>query len=284
MNERCVVNARALVIAAVFLTLSTLGHTSDGRLKGTGGVSSINGTAGGGLTGWATLGSLADRGQIGGTAFVSRADVDDFRLDVAGASLTMSNRLELGLARQRFTINPGGGVIEQDRFTGKLRVAGDLLYGNTPQLSFAVEHGRLRDEETALAVGATDTSGTDYVLSAARAWIDGLLHRVTLLNVGVRRSRANQYGILGHGGDDADRRWHAEVALALFPTRNIAIGAEYRQKPDNLSAVREQAATDLFVAWFPVKNLSVTAAWLDLGPIAGRGSQDGYYVSIQASF
>lgn len=257
---------------------------ADGKLIGTGGVSSINGTGGGGLTSWASLASYADTGQIGGTVYASRADVDDFQLDVLGASATFSDRLEISAARQRFTIKATDSRIEQDRFSAKLRVAGDLLYGNIPQLSFSVEHGRLRDSGTALAVGATDLQDTDFVLSAARAWIDGVLHRTTLVNVNLRRSRANQYGILGFGGDDPDHKWHAEAALALFATRDIAIGAEYRQKPDNLSALREQSARSLFLAWFPNKRMSVTAAWLDLGAIAGQPDQTGFHLSLQAAF
>lgn len=275
----------ALLLCQLLLAL-VLPSTSiaDGRLAGTGGVSSINGTGGGGLTSWASLASYADSGQTGGTVYASRADVDNFQLDVLGASATLSDRLEVAVARQRFTIKATDSRIEQDRFTAKLRLAGDLLYGNMPQLSISAEHGRLRDTATALAVGATATQDTDYVLSAARAWIDGVFHRTTLLNVNLRRSQANQYGILGFGGDEADRKWHAEAAFAWFATRDIAIGAEYRQKPDNLSALREQSARDLFVAWFPNKRLSVTGAWLDLGAIAGQADQTGFYLSLQAAF
>jgi hypothetical protein len=276
-----------LSMQGLFLGLLLAGPSitlADGRLAGTGGVSSINGTGGGGLTGWATLASYADRGQIGGTFYASRADVDDFHLDVLGASATFTDRLEVGVARQRFTIKAANSRIEQDRFAAKLRVAGDLLYGDLPQISMSAEHGRLRDTGTALAVGAADTEDTDYVISAARAWIDGVLHRTTLLNINLRRSRANQYGILGFGGDDPDREWQAEAALAWFPTHDIAIGAEYRQKPDNLSALHEQSARDLFVAWFPNKHMSVTGAWLDLGSIAGQPDQTGFYLSLQAAF
>ncbi|MEX1197017.1 MAG: DUF3034 family protein [Pseudohongiellaceae bacterium] len=272
------------LLLGLLLTLPSPPAFSEGRLAGTGGVSSINGSGGGGLTGWATLAGYADTGETSGTVYASRADVDDFRLDVFGASATFSNRLEIGLARQHFTIKAADARIEQDRFTAKWRMAGDLIYGKLPQLSLGVEHGRLRDTGTALALGAADTQDTDYIISAARAWIDGLFHRTTLLNVNLRRSQANQYGILGFGGDDPGREWHAEGALAWFATRNIAIGAEYRQKPDNLSALREQSARDLFLAWFPNKRVSVTAAWLDLGAIAGQSDQTGFYLSLQAAF
>ena len=55
---------------------------------------------------------------------------------------------------------------------------------------------------------------------------------------------------------------------------------EYRDKPNNLSAFQENSARDLFLAWAPLKNLAVTAAWADLGRIAGKSPQRGAYISV----
>ena len=62
------------------------------------------------------------------------------------------------------------------------------------------------------------------------------------------------------------------------------LGVEYRQKPDKLSAFREQDAWDAFVAWFPLKYVAVTAARVDLGNIATHPNQHGWYLSLQGSF
>ena len=62
------------------LILSPFAAHADGRIKGTGGVSSISGGGGGGLIPWATLTSLAAKEQRGFTAFVTHTDVDDFTL------------------------------------------------------------------------------------------------------------------------------------------------------------------------------------------------------------
>ena len=273
----------AVILAITLLSSMQSVAAAEGRLAGTGGVSSINGTGGGGLTGWATLAGYAGQGQTGFTGYLSRADVDDFRLDVAGATATFSNRLELGIARQRFRIKAAGVDIDQLRYTAKWRVIGNLLYGDGPQVSVAAEHGRLQDPATARALGARQDSDTEWVLSVANGWIDGLFHRTTAVNVNLRHSRANQFGILGYGGDDKDNPWQLEAAAVLFPFRDIAIGAEYRQKPDNLSAITEDPARDFFIAWFPDKRFSLTAAWLDLGRIAGQPDQQGYYLSFQVA-
>jgi len=275
---------RYLVSLALVSTLlvSTLSH-ADSRIKGTGGVSSISGGGGGGLIPWATLGGLATREQRSVSGFITRVDVDDFTLDVRGLTLNLNNRIELSVARQDFTIKANNAEISQDKYGLKMKVAGDLIFGQMPQITFGVEKNRLRDPATARAVGARDDDGVDFYVSAAKAWIDGPLHRTSMLNFNLRSSKANQFGLLGYGGDDQDRQLLLEASAAMFLTRSVALGVEYRQKPDNLSALIEEDASDVFVAWFPNKHFSVTAAYVRLGDIAGAQNQNGYYLSIQGA-
>ena len=51
---------------------------------------------------------------------------------------------------------------------------------------------------------------------------------------------------------------------------------------------RERAAWDVFVAYFPSKNVSITAAYVDLGEIVGaltaNRRQGGGYLSLQVGF
>lgn len=286
MSRSQAFTTKALIASAILfaIALTSAPVQADGKIKGTAGVSSIQGSGGGGLIPWATLGSYAEREQIGATAFVTRADVEDFRLDVAGAAINLHDRVELSYARQAFRIKAGGNTIRQDRVNLRYKLTGDILYKQLPQITVGVEHGSLKDDATAQAVGARSSSGTDYTVSVARAWLSGIANRTTLLNANLRYSEANQYGILGYGGDDQDSRLHLELAAAVFINRDWAIGMEYRQKPDNLSALQEQAARDLFVAWFPNKKISFTAAWIDLGSIAGAPDQTGYYASMQLAF
>lgn len=270
-----------LLLASLILTC--VNAQADGRIKGTGGVSSVSGAGGGGLIPWATLTNLATDEQRGLNVFATHTNLDDFTLDVIGGAVNFHNRVELSYARQAFTIKANDAQIEQDKFGLKVRVAGDLLYGKLPQVALGIEQSRLRDPSTARAVGAKEDDGTDFYVSAARAWIDGIFHRTSMLNVNLRYSKANQYGLLGYGGDDQDRRIQVEVAAAMFLTRSIALGAEYRQKPDNLNALQEQHAADLFVAWFPSKKISITGAYVMLGDIAGAKQQNGFYLSVQGA-
>jgi hypothetical protein len=73
-------------------------------------------------------------------------------------------------------------------------------------------------------------------------------------------------------------------SAAVFLADSLVTGAEYRQKPDNLASYREDDTWDLFAAWFPVKRFSMTVAYADLGQIAMKTSQHGWYLSLQGSF
>jgi hypothetical protein len=47
-----------------------------------------------------------------------------------------------------------------------------------------------------------------------------------------------------------------------------------------LRAFQQDSVQDVFLAWGPLKNLSVTAAWTDFGRIAGKARQSGFYLSL----
>ncbi|TQU04158.1 DUF3034 family protein, partial [Xanthomonas perforans] len=124
----------AAAVAGVFAPLHAL--AGDGRLLATGGVSMIEGSSGGGIVPWATLSGYGTRDELGTVAFATHVDSGDYRLDVQGAALTVGNRLELSLARQRLdlgTLQDRLGLpwnaLGQDVFGAKVRVAGDLVYG-----------------------------------------------------------------------------------------------------------------------------------------------------------
>jgi hypothetical protein len=132
------------------------------------------------------------------------------------------------------------------------------------------------------AIGARSGSDTDFYAAATKVWLGGLLGRNVLGNLTLRETRANQFGLLGFGGDrKSSRSLQPEASLAAMLTDNLVLGVDYRAKPDNLSAFKEESASDVFLAWFPHRNVAVTVAWADLGTIAGKAKQRGSYLSIQ---
>ena len=66
--------------------------------------------------------------------------------------------------------------------------------------------------------------------------------------------------------------------------KHLAVGVDYRTKPDNLGFAEENDGAAAYVAWFPTKNISLTAAYVDLGDIALQENQRGAYGSIQIGF
>jgi hypothetical protein len=75
--------------------------------------------------------------------------------------------------------------------------------------------------------------------------------------------------------------------------RHLAIGAEYRAKPDKLNpsalgaGLEEDDWIDVFIAWAPNKSLSLTLAYVDLGrivPAVVTRRQQGAYLSAQVAF
>ena len=266
------------------------------RIWATGGVTTIEGSAGGGLVPWALLGSYASDQEWGGTLALSRVKTDDYTLSVTGVGLNWHNRVELTLARQTldldslvFTLKNGFGLeqdeLSQDILGVKVRLAGDVLYSPWGQWSAGVQYKRQRDFTVPEAIGARDDSGTDVYLGGSKLFFAAVFDRNLLVNATARATRANQGGLLGFGGDrNNGYQVMAEGSVGLFINRQWLVGAEYRQKPDNLGFATEDDWWDLFVAWVPDRRLAVTAALVNLGDVATLESQQGVYLSLQGSF
>jgi hypothetical protein len=292
-----------VLLTAALLSAPALAQ-SGGKLLLTGGVSSIDGAAGGGLSPWAVTGSYATDGEIGATAFLTRATTDNYGLYTYGAAVGIKDRLEISIARQDFNtesnLSPLGldGLhLKQDIFGAKLRVAGDAVLDSDtlmPQIAVGLEYKKAHVG----ALGPTlfgplgaKASGTDLYVSATKLFLaDGVLVNLTL-----RATKANQNGLLGFGGAQASSyKLQPEVSIAKLLAKDLALGVEYRSKPDNLNqsvlgagALKEDDWYDVFLAWAPSKHVSLTAAWVNLGRIAPAVQprrQTGAYLSAQLAF
>lgn len=271
---------------------SELVIAGEGRLLATGGATSLEGAAGGGIMPWAVLAGYGERGEWGADVFATRVETGDYRLDVAGVAASYGNRIELSYARQRFDLgtlardlNLPDNSLSMDTLGLKVRLAGDLIYDRLPQLSLGLQHKRQRDFLVPSLVGAQRREDTEGYLAASRLVIGGAFGYNLLLNANLRYSRANELGLLGFGGDRRDRHsWLKEGSVAVLLDRHWAVGIEYREKPDNLSFAGESDWADLFVGYFPNKNLALVLAYARLGEIATLDNQDGVYLSVQGSF
>ncbi|MGC4366439.1 DUF3034 family protein [Hydrogenophaga sp. R2] len=303
-------SGRALALA-LLATLSTGAALADtGKLVLTGGVSTVEGPAGGGLTPWAVIGTQATQGEKGVSIHTSRAVTDDYALNAYGAAVAIDDRFELSLARQDFRTGITGSALglpglhlKQDILGAKVRVAGDAVLDSDslmPQIAVGVQFKHLGStglDGTLQALGAK-RSGADVYVSATKLF----LAQGILVNGTLRATKANQGGLLGFGATlgGADNRYelHPEISVAYLVRRDLAVGVEYRSMPNKLQTAGRAAGLgeglragdwkDIFIAWAPSKNVSLTAAYVDLGTIVpattNQRKQRGVYVSAQFAF
>jgi len=293
---------KLLLASACGLALAGTAHAATDKLLLTGGVSTIDGAAGGGISPWAVIGSNATEGQWGVALHASHARTQDYKLNAYGLAVGFNDRVEFSLARQDFDTGETGPALgipglklKQDIVGAKLRIAGDAVLDSDtlmPQIAVGVLAKRVDAgglAPTLAALGAR-RNGVDLYLSATKLFlVPGILVNGTL-----RASKANQNGLLGYGGTAHDKvKLLPEVSVAYLINRTLAVGAEYRVKPDNLNpsllgaGLKEDDWFDIFLAWAPTKNLSITAAYVDLGhivPGVKTRRQTGAYLSAQLAF
>ena len=297
-------------LAAAAALLCSAAQAETGKLLLTGGVSSIDGAAGGGLTPWAVIGSNATDEEIGGSAFLTNAGTRDYGLNIYGAAVGVHDRYELSIAQQDFNTRETGTALglpglhlKQTIVGAKLRVLGDAVLDSDtlmPQVAVGVQYKTLAStglDGTLDALGAK-RSGVDFYVSATKLFLgQGLLVNGTL-----RATKANQNGLLGYGatlgGNENRYSVQPEFSVAYLLSKNVVVGAEYRFMRNKLESAGRAASLgdglrsgdwkDVFIAWAPNKNVSLTLAYVDLGVIVpattASRKQTGYYLSAQVAF
>lgn len=281
-----------LVSSAAMAADDTGAPAFSNKLLLTGGVSQVEGSAGGGLTPWAVIGGYGTGDEIGANAFVTHINLPDYHVNEVGAMVGLYNRVEVSFAQQRFdteqvgaALGLGRGFTFQQNIIGvKVRLFGDVVLDQgswMPQVSIGAQHKKNNQAGVLAFVGARSDEGTDYYANATKLFLNQSL----LVNATLRMTKANQIGILGFGGDRNNAyKPEFEGSVAYLLSRHWAVGAEYRQKPNNLGIAKEDDWYDAFVAWAPTKHVSLTLAYADLGNIVIKDKQRGLYASVQVGF
>jgi hypothetical protein len=287
---------RLLCIATLLLptlaapALAQSDNRAGGKLELTNGISTIEGSAGGGLTPWAVIAGNETKDGIGVQGSATAAELKSYDFRSFTIAVGIKDRVEISYARQNFNTNEIGGALglgndfafDQDIWGAKVKLIGDAVYGPEmlPAIAVGVQYKKSLDGAIVKAVGARRSADADYYVSATKLF---LRHSV-LLNATVRLTRANQNGLLGYGGIDDKYRARFEASAAYQISRPFAVGAEFRAKPNNLAIAREDHWFDLFAAYAITRNLTVTAAYADLGSIATVKGQRGGLLQLQTAF
>ena len=261
-----------------------------GKLLLTNGVTTVEGSSGGGIARWATIGGRQMAGGIGASAHATAIELADFGWRSYGVALGLGDRVELSFSRADFDTRDVGALLGSgqgytlnvETFGAKVRVAGDLVYGESwlPQIAVGIDHKRSRDGALIRALGAAHDAGTDYTVSATKLQ----LAKSLLVNATLRYTEANELGLLGFGSAaGASYKLQFEGSLGYQLSRRAVVGAEYRTKPDNLG-LGDDDWMDIFAAYALTEHLTLTAAYVDLGSIATIPDQRGAFLSAQVAF
>ncbi len=263
-----------------------------GKLPLTRGVSQVEGAGGAGLSSWSLITGNETEDGIGGSAFATHLELPNYHFDAVGVGVGLFDRVELSYAHQWFDTGHTGALLglgqgftfEQDVVGAKLRLTGDAIYDQDrwlPQIAVGVQLKHNNQSAIVHAIGARHADGVDFYASATKV----MLAHSLLLNATVRYTDANQFGILGFGGDrEHGRTIQLEASAGYMVTDRLLVGAEYRTRPDNLGFAHEDDAFDAYAALALTHNVTLTAAYVDLGSVATFRDQHGLYLSLQAGF
>jgi Protein of unknown function (DUF3034) len=275
----------------------------EGKLPLTAGFSDLEGAGGGGLVPLAFVTGYGSNTSWGANAHFTNIQLRDLHLYTYGVAAGLLDRFELSYTRQQLDVTStalNGLGVRQDVFGLKVKLIGDAIYGQDswlPQVSVGaqykhndgIKHGAtvgLPGLINPKQLGAEGEHATDIYLAVTKVFLGQSL----LVNAVVRETEANQFGLLGFGGDrHRGYSTKPEGTVAYLLTRKLAVGGEIRTGPHNLSVDDQTNAWTLFVGWTPTRNLSLVAAYLNIGsvlaPVTGVSRhQDGPYLSVQAGF
>jgi hypothetical protein len=125
--------AGMLALACVGLASTAEAQVGEtGKLRLTGGVNTVDGVAGGGLTPWAVIGSNATADQVGAAPFGTVVKSKDYQLGAAGGAVGIRDRVELSFARQDFDTMATGTALGLPNLHLKQNIYGVKvkLFGN----------------------------------------------------------------------------------------------------------------------------------------------------------
>lgn len=268
-NVGTLLKAVALIGAGLFSGNAAAGFYNDGKVLLTGGVVTVDGAGGGGITPWATISGYGTRDGINGGLHYTYAYLPNYSLSSYGATVGFYDRLELSYTRSTLPtgstfntiglaaalvpgvvgdtgVEPFNTTIEMDVFGAKLRLFGDAVYTSDsliPQVAIGAFYKDNKNKELLNTLQAAKAKDWEAYISATKVYFPFS----TLVNITGRYTAANQTGLTGFGfedrtnggtgGRDDDKEFRLEVSIATLVAKNTAFGAEYAQHGDFLDGV-----------------------------------------------
>jgi hypothetical protein len=220
---------------------------------------------------------------------------------------TIGDRLELGYAynylthddlhdeiERATTIGLSEDAVQMHNFNARLALLKEGQFNQSwlPALTAGI-HYKYNDSVDAIDreltgtlhnIGIDDNEGVDYTLYASKMLT--FLPRPLLVNLGLRNSEAAHIGLLGFTGD---REFLFEGNLVLFATKRLAIGAEYRQKPDKYQPIPgliedEDDWWSVVFGYVFNNHFTVSGGYFNMGDVLNEQSTNAYALKIKYEF
>ena len=252
------------------------------------------GAGDGNLSPWSLLSTPVNLDSAVLNARYANVSTSDYALASADMAVSFANRFEFVLSNRdlRGTLASFSPLRLQQNVVGlKLKMLSDQRLEQSPWLP-QISAGLMlrRDSGAGNTFGLLSTKpyelrdarSIDFSLSASKSFGQRLF-----LNSTLRAGRTSQFDTPGLGAYLNDRyQTSFDASAAFLVKRSLVVGAEYRSKPNALGVDNEKAYQDIFVSYFPTKNLSLTLAYASLGDIAvfSPKRQHGAYMSLQLGF
>ncbi len=233
------------------------GWYNDGKVLATGGVITVDGAGGGGITPWATISGYETRDGINGGLHYTWVYLPSYSLNSYGATLGFFDRLELsytnstlptgstfdtvGLAARLIStgvpdtgVKPFNTTIKMDVYGAKIRLFGESIYDSDnmiPQVAIGAFYKNNHNDVLLNTLQAAKNKDWEAYLCATKIFFP----LNTLVNVTVRYTSANETGLTGFGGPDGNKKkFRPEASIAYLLAKNTAIGGEYQKHGKNL--------------------------------------------------
>jgi len=298
----------------------------------------IEGEGGGAIVPWAYVSNPSTDGGIGMPAASIWTWVSDsYTINFWPVAVTVGDRLEFGFAYQNLDISTLKSDLRSDSLAALPNVLDTKLNNvqmitahakfqflketeSLPAMAISVSYKKALDvdkvndnltqgarntlgaaaPEVLKWMGLDDDSGFEVNLMATKLWKT----KIPLLTaVNLRYTQAHQLGFLGFSD-----KWslNPEFTLAILPEPNVAIGVEFRYKPDEYKSLnsylaanggaaagyrplddytfKEDHFVDFFVAYLPTPNLTIAAGVANIGNVVHRETKSIWAFNVNYDF
>ncbi len=298
----------------------------------------IDSGGGGAIVPWAYISNAPKDGGVGmPSASIWTWVSDSYTINFWPVAVSIGDRLELGFAYQNLDISTLKSDLRGDSLAALPNVLDTKLDNvqmitahakfqflketeTLPAMAFSVSYKKALDvdevndnltkgarntlgasaPEVLKWMGLDDDSGFEFNLMATKLWKTKI---PILTSVNLRYTQAHQLGFLGFSDD-----WslNPEFTLAILPEPNVAIGVEYRAKPDKYKSLNrylganggaaggyrplddysfgEDDFIDFFVAYLPTPNLTIAAGVANIGNVVHRETKSIWAFNINYDF